>query len=790
MTIGLVVTPVGMSAFAAAKPVISRVGSGSGPLSPTKVVIQGINLEKVTAVRFGKLSGTIVGIPKSKSVTVRTPTGAKAGTVSVQVRNSAGWSSPSKKVRYTFVAAPRMSGISPSSGYYSGGTRVTISGTNLGTVKQVLFARQPARILSRKARTLVVKTPIGTLGSVPVTVKTAGGTATNPRVTFEYVKPPEQSASQMQPRAGTFVAADVDWVTGGYNPDTNTSTPWQVALPKGAATPVVGQQFLLRPGDAAFPSGFAGTVTEVADQLDQSVRVTVISADLEKVVDRLTVDYSGPVVDPDLTPARHAAARANAAPVELGKAFEFSLTGPTALFCKDDHGQTVSFGADLTTTVTDVDVDQHLNLGNLIRRPTYDGAFTAELQTTGKITVSAASTCKIKPEWADAHRKIIPLGTSGATLSFGPSFEFKISGKGTWSIQDRTRTTFGVNATLGKSPTFNRTARSVESKQTGELTFEAEVDGGISVQLGLLDRAGLQGKVLLGATASVTASTEPNICVEGELFGKLSIGVFLDAIVARWEADAFTAKLSILKVHGCLPSEGPVFSSEPEITSARLTDAVIGLPYSANLTTADGRQGAWSVVRFALPAGLMLSPSGAITGTPQGPVQDYAVIVDFQDASGAVATTTIRIMVMPGSGLGGGDIQATLRWSGAADLDLHVIDPSGEEIYFAHSTSASGGQLDHDANAGCNGPEDDDNPVENIYWPTAGAPAGTYTVWVKVFDTCDAPLDWNLTVRRNGVTVIDQSGSGDSTDYTFSLGTAVAHAASASVVSKTRVAAG
>jgi hypothetical protein len=768
VSIGLVVS-VGIPAFAAAKPAISRVGSGSGPLTRTNVVIQGSSLGNVTAVRFGRLSGVIIGRPARNSVTVKTPAGATPGTVSVLVKNSAGWSSPSDKARYTFVAAPRLSSIAPVSGYYSGGTRVTLTGKNLSTAKQVLFGRQPATILARRVGTLIVKTPIGTLGSSSVTVKTTGGVATNSRVTFEYVRPPVESAFEVQSRTGTLVATDVNWVSGGYDADTDTTTPWLVELPSGAATPTVGQRFLLRPGNAAFPSGLAGSVTEVADQLDQSVRVTVVSADLEQVVDNLTVDYSGPVVDPNAATAR-SAARAGAAQLETGKAFEFSLKGPTALSCKDAQDSTVSFGADLTTTVTDVDVDQHLKLGNLIRKPTYDGAFTAEVQTTGKITVAAAATCKIKATWANAHRKIIPLGTSGATLSFGPSFEFKISGRGTWSIQDRTRTTFAVNATLGKTPTFTRAARSVESRQSGELAFEAELNGGVSVQFGLLDRAGLQGKILLGATASVTASSAPNVCVDGELFGKLTIGVFLDTIVYRWEADAFSVKLSILKVHGCLASEGPVFSTEPNITSARLTDAVIGVPYNATLTTADGRPGTWSIVRFALPAGLTLSPGGAITGTPQGSVQDYAVIVDFKDASGAVATTTIRIRVMPSQGLGGGDIQATLRWSGASDLDLHVTDPSGEEIYYAHPTSTSGGQLDHDANAGCNGPADDDNPVENIYWPTSGAPAGAYTVWVKVYATCGAPLDWHLTVRRNGVTIVDQSGTGDSAQLPFSAG--------------------
>ncbi len=82
--------------------------------------------------------------------------------------------------------------------------------------------------------------------------------------------------------------------------------------------------------------------------------------------------------------------------------------------------------------------------------------------------------------------------------------------------------------------------------------------------------------------------------------------------------------------------------------------------------------------------------------------------------------------------LGTGDVQVTLRWETPVDLDLHVIDPSGEEIWFQNSNSASGGTLDVDANASCN----NEAPVENIYWPTGGAPFGTYQVYVVYYQSC------------------------------------------------------
>ncbi len=768
--VGLTVPAFSAPAEAAIRPVVSQVVPGSGPLRPGEVVLRGTNLRGVRGVLFGARPGTVVGRPTATTVRVRPPRGVRPATVDVRVRTAAGWSAVSRRARFTYVAPPILVRVAPRSGYFSGGTTVTLTGRYFETVSRVTFGDQPATILGRRAGAVIVRTPIGVLGAVPVIVTTRGGTA---RGTFQYTAPPVQSSLQLAPAAGTLVAADVEWVTGGSDPDTGAAGPWVVGLPKGATVPAVGRQFLVRPGTAAFPSGLAGTVTEVADQLDETVRVTVAPSDLATAVDTLRLDYSGPVV------ASNAGVRARAA--EVGKAFEFALSGPTGLYCRDAGGRDVTFGVDVKQTVTDVDVDQHVDLGGLIRKPTYDGAFTAEIQTTGRITVGAASTCKLKEAWANAHRRIIPLGTSGATLSFGPAFEFKASGKGTWSVVDRTRTTFAVNAQFGSRPTFSRTSRSVESTHGGELSFEAQVTAGFSIQLGVLDRAGLQGKVQVGAAVAVKATTRPTVCVEGEVYAELSIGVFLDALVKRWEAHAFTAKLSIRPLQRCAVADPPAPSGEPEITSARLPDATVGTPYTTALSTADGRAGVWSIVRSALPAGLALAPDGSISGTPRGQVGDSAVIVDFQDASGRVATTTIRIMVRPGGSLGGGDIQATLRWSGAADLDLHVVDPSGEEIYYSDPAAESGGQLDHDANAGCNGSADDENPVENIFWPTGGAPRGSYKVWVHVYGACDAPLNWHLTVRRNGTVIVDESGTGNSPAYTFTLGSTAASTAAATV---------
>lgn len=76
-----------------------------------------------------------------------------------------------------------------------------------------------------------------------------------------------------------------------------------------------------------------------------------------------------------------------------------------------------------------------------------------------------------------------------------------------------------------------------------------------------------------------------------------------------------------------------------------------------------------------------------------------------------------------------GDVRISLLWNNFNDLDLHCIDPRGEEIYYSHRRSASGGELDVDANVSPRTRE----PVENIYWPINGSPTGTYRLYVNYF---------------------------------------------------------
>lgn len=119
---------------------------------------------------------------------------------------------------------------------------------------------------------------------------------------------------------------------------------------------------------------------------------------------------------------------------------------------------------------------------------------------------------------------------------------------------------------------------------------------------------------------------------------------------------------------------------------------------------------------------------------------------------GAYAEQSLRVL-----GVGTGDVQVSIAWTGKTDVDLHVFDPNNEEIYFGHKTAASGGRLDLDSNPAC---QLDNKNNENVFFPTANAPHGDYRVEVHYYDDCGQPKsDWVATVLVKGQATRTFSGT-------------------------------
>jgi hypothetical protein len=96
--------------------------------------------------------------------------------------------------------------------------------------------------------------------------------------------------------------------------------------------------------------------------------------------------------------------------------------------------------------------------------------------------------------------------------------------------------------------------------------------------------------------------------------------------------------------------------------------------------------------------------------------------------------------------VGTGEVQVSVSWDAPSDVDLHVVDPAGDEVFYGSPEVASGGELDLDSNAAC---FIDNVNNENITWTTA--PDGTYTVRLDYFADCEvAESNYAVTVQRVG----------------------------------------
>jgi hypothetical protein len=116
---------------------------------------------------------------------------------------------------------------------------------------------------------------------------------------------------------------------------------------------------------------------------------------------------------------------------------------------------------------------------------------------------------------------------------------------------------------------------------------------------------------------------------------------------------------------------------------------------------------------------------------------------------------SLRVNLTP---VGTGDVQISLVWDAFSDLDLHVVQPTGREIYWRdRKDPVTGGTLDLDSNAGCT---IDGRNNENVTWQGGQPPRGQYIVRVDNWSSCGAP-------RSNFVVTVNVKGQETQTFFGF-----------------------
>jgi hypothetical protein len=210
----------------------------------------------------------------------------------------------------------------------------------------------------------------------------------------------------------------------------------------------------------------------------------------------------------------------------------------------------------------------------------------------------------------------------------------------------------------------------------------------------------------------------------------------------------------------------PNYSSDPVsgVLAPSATAAAIGL---------QGDVGYWLVVAGApgvtTPndpsfSGSMQFSSGIIAGT-------YTLLVRAVDTNGNFGEPSTQILTAQGATplepLPSGDLVITLTWTNDSNLDLHVIDPAGQDLYWGNQSTeppppavvpdgGSFGTIDYDSNANC---DDDGLDREDAVWK-GPPPSGQYTVRVDAASLCGNPdAYWTVTATLDGKVVGEAQGT-------------------------------
>ncbi len=226
-------------------PVLTSVSPGQGPVGGgTTVTLTGSGLTGVTGVAFGAVPALSFTVVSATQITAVAPPGA-AGPVQVTVTGPGG---TSNGLTYFYVGVPTLTGVAPAQGRTSGGTTVTLTGTNLLGATAVRFGAVDATSFMVVSATQITAVAPPGSGTVQITAVTPGGTSNG--VPYTYVPTPVLtglSPTQGPLDAGTTVTlfgsglTTTSSVLFGATPASFTvvSDTWVTAIaPSGPAGPV------------------------------------------------------------------------------------------------------------------------------------------------------------------------------------------------------------------------------------------------------------------------------------------------------------------------------------------------------------------------------------------------------------------------------------------------------------------------------------------------------------------------------------------------------------------------
>jgi hypothetical protein len=336
-TVHVTVTTVGGTSAASeadqftyvAPPQVTGLAPAKGPQTGgTSVTVTGTSLGEATAVKFGSNNAATLKVESESAIKAVSPTGK--GTVDVTVTTPYGTSQATVLDEYRYVPAPGVTGLAPSKGPKSGGTSVTISGTDLGEATAVQFGGASAASFKVNSETTIAAVSPPGAGTVDVTVTTPSGTSQRKEADeFHFVPPP--IITKVSPSTGPAAGGTTVTITGA---DLNQATAVKFGSNNAASFNVNSANSMTAVSPAEEAANLDITVTTVGG----------ISAITPK--DRFK---SGPPTITMLTPSTGTRAGGTAvtvtgsgfAPGTSGTSFSFGTAHGTAVNCTSSSECTV-----------------------------------------------------------------------------------------------------------------------------------------------------------------------------------------------------------------------------------------------------------------------------------------------------------------------------------------------------------------------------------------------------------------------------------------------------------------
>jgi len=618
-------------------PIVSGISPTFGPAGGgASVTITGSNFSGTTAVTFGATAATGFTVNSATQITATAPAGT--GTVDVRVTTVGGTSSTSAADQFTYVAAPVAGAVSATVAYGSSANPITLVLSG-GTATSVAVASAAAHGTATASGTTISYTPTAGYGgsdSFTYTATNGSGTSAPATVTITVGAPTVTVAPATVPGA-TVGAAYSQSITAANGQAPYTYVISAGALPAGlslsgggtlSGTPTAAGtfNFTVRATDSSTGNGpYVGA--RAYSMTVGAPTITVAPSTLPAMT--AGVAYSQGITAANGTAPYTYAITGGGLPTGLSLAADGTLSGtPTAVgpynFTVTATDSSTGVGSPYTgsraysgTVVVALPVAGNVNA----TVPYGSGATAIPLNLTGGAATSVAVASAAAHGTATANGTSITY-TPAAGYAGPDSFTYTVTnGSGTSAAATVTVTVGIPNISLTPATLPNPTAEAVYTTTltaaggTAPYTFSIS-SGGLPVGLTLNTSTGV-----LSGTTNVAGSFPVSIKVTDSSTGAGAPFSATNSYTLSVGAPAITV------TPGILPA--------PKVATA----------YSQQLAASGGvAPYAYTVSSGSLPAGLTLSGSGLLSGTPTA-AGSVTLTVQAADAHQFTGTQSYTLVV-------------------------------------------------------------------------------------------------------------------------------------------------